>query len=197
MKFEAIVFDFDGTIGNSGISREVLTDWCEQLELDCGYHEIIEHVEQLPAEIQKEKTEGLLKLEREHMEKTDMLPGTHEWFAYIKEKGIKSAIFSRNTKRNIEVILKAQNIEVDLIMGRECSIPKPHPEGLEIIVEKLKLDKEKILMVGDSLISDVQVGQTVGVKTALVNFEGGSMIEGITPDYRWENLKEGYRELCT
>jgi HAD superfamily hydrolase (TIGR01549 family) len=196
MKFDAIVFDFDGTLGDSGISRDVLVSWCEQLSLDCEYFEIIEYLHTLPSEIQAEKTRGLLRLEEQQMAQTELYPGAVEWFSYLRNHNIKCAIYSRNTKKNIEAVLNAKQLSVDMIMGRDCSIPKPHPQGLEIIVEKMNLDKDRTLMVGDSLISDVQVGKLVGVKTALVNFEGGHNDEKIKPDYVWKNLEEGYKELC-
>lgn len=196
MKYEAIVFDFDGTLGDSGISREVLVSWCEQLDLKCEYFEIIEYLETLPEEIRLDKSQGLLKLEQDLMAKTSLYPYALEWFSYLKENNIKCAIYSRNTKVNIETVLNANNIKIDMIMGRDCSIPKPHPQGLEMIVEKLNLDKSKTLMVGDSLVSDVHVGQIVGVETALVNYEGGRKDENIIPDYIWKDLKEGYHQLC-
>ena len=55
---------------------------------------------------------------------------------------------------------------IDFIVGAEnVKIEKPNPEGLLWVMDHLKLKKEEILYVGDSLV-DAQTAQNAGVDFA-------------------------------
>lgn len=45
---------------------------------------------------------------------------------------------------------------------------KPHPYIMELALKRLGLDKEKVVVVGDRIETDIMGGQVIGCKTALV-----------------------------
>ena len=51
-------------------------------------------------------------------------------------------------------------------------------------------DKEKTIIIGDSLSSDIQGGINAGIKTVWFNPERERNNSGITPDYEVHTLKE-------
>lgn len=52
---------------------------------------------------------------------------------------------------------------IDIIVGAEdVKIEKPNPEGLRCIIERLNLEKDNVLYVGDNLV-DAQTAQNAGV----------------------------------
>lgn len=72
-----------------------------------------------------------------------------------------------------EDILKAlQRVNLDkyfkdIFCYREIGHSKPSKEYFEAIIENLNVDKDNILMVGDSLESDIQGAQNYGIKAIL------------------------------
>ena len=60
---------------------------------------------------------------------------------------------------------------------------------------KLRSYKEKILIVGDSLTSDIKGGNCVGIKTCWYNPAGKPLEEGYQVDYTIQDLHEIYEVL--
>ncbi|MBO6141410.1 MAG: HAD-IA family hydrolase [Ruminococcus sp.] len=83
----------------------------------------------------------------------------------------KVAIVSSKMRFRIIETFECQtsNIPVDLIIGLDdASTPKPDPEGLDMAVRKLGVDKSEVLYIGDSYI-DAQTAQNAGVDFAGVS----------------------------
>lgn len=61
----------------------------------------------------------------------------------------------------------------EFIISEEVGYSKPHPEIFEAAMKKAGLtDKSKVLMLGDSLTSDMTGGQTAGIDTCFYNPRG-------------------------
>jgi len=81
----------------------------------------------------------------------------------------KLAIFSRNTHKTISTAIKDMGIKFDMIISiNDVEKPKPDPEGLELILNKTNVKKEKALFIGDSDIDRI-AGERAGIKTLMVN----------------------------
>ena len=66
-----------------------------------------------------------------------------------------------------------------IVISEEVKASKPNPEIFEIALSNLNYsDKSKILMIGDSLSSDIKGGINFGVDTCWTNFKN---IENLTP----------------
>ena len=83
----------------------------------------------------------------------------------LRNHGYKLAIFSSKLRYRIEAILKRENLlsSFDVLVGWEdVSNPKPDPEGLLKICQKLRNPLRKSLYVGDTL-TDAETAKRAGI----------------------------------
>lgn len=86
----------------------------------------------------------------------------------LKERH-KIAIVTRNCKKCAEIALNKHVNHCPLVIGREdVQNLKPHPEGLILAINKLKLNPKSTVLVGDSNY-DVEAGHAAGIKVIIVN----------------------------
>lgn len=93
-----------------------------------------------------------------------MEPHLIETLHYLRERGVKRAICtSRSTtmKIIIEKFGLAPYFNM-VVTALDVKNPKPHPEAIEKIVRALHLEKEKTILVGDSL-NDRLAAEAAGV----------------------------------
>lgn len=105
----------------------------------------------------------------------------------LQTAGIKVGIVSTKLKYRIVDTFKdkTSSIPVDEIIGyEEVSSAKPDPEGLNLMVEKLKVDKADVLYIGDSHI-DAQTAVNAGVDFA-----------GVTTGTATKQVFEKYPHVC-
>jgi 2-haloacid dehalogenase len=78
-----------------------------------------------------------------------------------------------------------------IIVSEETGFQKPHHGIFDFAFEKMQLeDKRKVLMVGDSLQSDIQGGINYGIDTCWFNPLGKENGTAITPTYEIRHLLE-------
>lgn len=113
--------------------------------------------------------------------------GIREILAFLKEQGIKIAVFSNKphemTMENIEGIFGKGYF--DCIQGQIPEIPKkPNPAGVFMIMEKLKMKPEECLYFGDTN-TDMKTGKAAGLDTVgvLWGFRGREELEEFHPKY--------------
>lgn len=79
----------------------------------------------------------------------------------------------------------------DIVVSEEVDVAKPDPKIFEHALNNIKhTDKSKVLMVGDSLTSDIQGGINFGIDTCWFNPNKIINKTGITPTYEISNLME-------
>ena len=103
------------------------------------------------------------------VENTQLYDDVKEVLSNLKAKGFKIGIVTTKLRYRIEQILDKFNALdlVDIIIGAEdVKIEKPAPDGLLQVIDRLKLNREDILYVGDSLV-DAKTAEN-----AQVNFAG-------------------------
>jgi len=109
----------------------------------------------------------------------ELVPGVVQ---ELRNNGCKLAIFSSKLRYRIEAILKRENLlsSFDVIVGWEdVSKPKPDPEGLLTICQKLNTSVEKSLYIGDT-VTDAVTARRAGISFIAV-------LSGVTPQ---ENFSE-------
>ncbi|MBD0382276.1 HAD-IIA family hydrolase [Paenibacillus sedimenti] len=88
----------------------------------------------------------------------------------------------------IGAITSATGQEVELVIG------KPSAIMAEAALSKLSLPPEQVLMIGDSVESDIRLGKRAGMKTALVLTGAWTREEAeaspVEPDWIWDSLAE-------
>jgi len=79
----------------------------------------------------------------------------------------------------------------NIVISEEVQVSKPDPKIFELTLNNMKYtDKSKILMVGDSLTSDIQGGINFGIDTCWFNPDKITNKTGMKPNYEISNLME-------
>ena len=85
-----------------------------------------------------------------------------QYFEALKENGIKAAFVSNNNSERTEIF----NAELQLFCIPDAG--KPSPSGILLCIEHFGIEKEKIILVGDQIFTDVMAGNLAGIRTVLV-----------------------------
>ena len=105
----------------------------------------------------------------------------------ILSNGLKEVQNNRLGKSTI-----AKFFEV-IIISEEVGLAKPDPAIFQLLFDRTNsLDKSKVLMVGDSLSSDIQGGINFGIDTCWFNAEGTINRSKIKPTYEINRLTDLY-----
>lgn len=76
------------------------------------------------------------------------------------------------------------------IFAQDIGIEKPDPRTFQIAARRAGCDLDQLLHVGDSLETDVEGAQAVGVRAVWLNRDGKRNESGIIPDYEIALLTE-------
>ena len=127
-------------------------------------------------------------LSREHA----FLPGAQEALEELKKKyrlflasnGTATVQHSRLTDANLYRFFE------QVFISQEVGYNKPAREFFEACFDRIPgFDRERAVMVGDSLTSDILGGINAGIPTVWVNGEG-KQADGIRPDYEIQTLSQ-------
>ena len=105
-----------------------------------------------------------------HSAMAGLHPGMDELLRFLKERGVKLALFTGKGKRTTEITLEALHLTqyFDLIVsGTDVVNHKPDPEGIRKVLHTFALKPEEVLMVGDSL-GDITASRAAGVPMVAV-----------------------------
>ena len=112
----------------------------------------------------------------------------------IKEQGIKIAILSNKVEENTLVIVNHLFPKdlFDCIVGQRKNVPlKPDPTSLKGLIEKLNVDKDEVLYVGDS-DTDMKTADNLKVKKIAVTYgyRDYMVLKEYHPDYVINDFEE-------
>ena len=74
---------------------------------------------------------------------------------------------TRNCRASVEVINQRIGRDLGVIVAREDAEPKPAPDGVLLAIEKLGVNNENTLMVGDFRF-DIEAGKAAGCRTVFL-----------------------------
>jgi len=77
-----------------------------------------------------------------------------------------------------------------ILISGDVGIGKPDGRLFEMILIRLKASAKTSLMIGNSLTSDVQGAQSIGMQTVWINRSGKSRDDSIVPDWEISSLDE-------
>ena len=104
---------------------------------------------------------------------------------YIVSNGAKNVQTLRMQKSGFDKIV--EDAFISDIIGAE----KPSIEFFNYVFDKIKItDKEEVLIVGDSLTSDIKGGNNAGIKTCWYNPKKKGIPGGYLVDYNIQKLKD-------
>ncbi len=96
-----------------------------------------------------------------------------------------------NLQINQRALMKFHDIKVNrVITSEDAKSYKPRPEIFKLALEKLGLKVEDVLLVGDSITSDIIGSQKFGMKAAWINRKNREIPKEINPDIICSNLIE-------
>ena len=133
----------------------------------------VEEIQKIVDEIDK----TVIQIEYEAAIKAEMIQGIDKVLEFARDNNLKQAIFTYNTSENAEISLEKVNLLCffEIIVGRDnIDNPKPHPDHLLFICNKLSVDPQEVLVIGDTG-RDVEAAlnvnaHSVGINTKISNY---------------------------
>ncbi|MCF8142884.1 MAG: HAD-IA family hydrolase [Deltaproteobacteria bacterium] len=192
MAIKGVLFDFDGTLTVPG----ALNFPAIKRLLGCPVdHPILEFIALQPPECRP----GLMKIleEQEDLAAELSLPnrGAERCLQSLIRKQMPMGILTRSRLKPIRMSLERfRGITIDhfeVVITREMSLPKPHPDGVIKAAERMGLSPGELVVVGDFSF-DVISGKRAGAVTVLLTNGGVSVMASNDPepDYIIDHLEE-------
>ena len=191
MRYKAVLFDFDYTLGDATASiYEGYCHGCEKMGypkpdleavrrtvgyiLEDGFTMITGETD----EAKRKEFRGWFQqqVEGRQAELTKLFPGAEELLHTLHSRGIKVGIVTSKRVTTLRDILRRYELLelMDFTIGGEMvKSPKPDPEGLNRAIEAVGTDRREVLYCGDTTI-DAATAKNAGVDFAAV-------LNGTTP----------------
>ena len=184
MKYQLIVFDWDGTILDSPAAiAECIQGACGDLGLEVPDRERASHViglgmqelmrmiaPALAAERYGEFTDAYRKHFRAREPAMQLYPGMAELIQGLSSR-LALGIATAKSRRGLERALDATGLRPHFRASRTAdeTNPKPHPAMLLEILEELSISPENALMIGDTS-HDMQMARAAGVDALAMTY---------------------------
>ncbi|MDN4493137.1 pyrophosphatase PpaX [Ureibacillus aquaedulcis] len=205
MSMKALLFDFDGTLLNT--NDLIIQTFMYVLEerfpgqyspkdcMDFIGPSLIETFEQ----ITPDEVEVMIEKYRQwNQENHDALvteyDGVVDTLEKLKMQGIRLAIVSTKRRDTIAKGLELMGAShlFEFVVGLDdVKKVKPDPEPVLLAIEKLGVEKEEVMMIGDNY-HDIEAGKNAGVKTAGVawSIKGEEFLRTFNPDYILQHMSD-------
>lgn len=195
MKYPLIIFDFDGTLGDT--RRNIVTT----MQLTIAELQLPERSEQqcastigLPltgcfealfSDLKAEQLQRCADTYRRIFDEKlkdivpQAFPGVAETLASLREQGITLTIASSRSHASLVVLSRDMGISGDIALmvgADDVENAKPHPEPVLKTLEATHFWAEETLVVGDMAV-DILMGANAGAKTCGVTWGNGSREE--------------------
>ena len=169
MKYRAVLFDFDYTLGDS--TKPIVESYTagltamgwpvpdrEAVRRTVGYT-LEDGYTMLTGDTDEEHRREFFRRFKAHaaaimVTDTDLCPGAAELLEWLREAGVPAGIVSTKGGDVLNEIFQRQGLRDRLALivgGQDVTKVKPDPEGLDFAVERLKEDKSVILFCGDTV----------------------------------------------
>lgn len=195
MKFETIIFDFDGTIADTLDAMIILFN---QVSTKYNLPQIDESnrkkmrelsAKELINELKISKikfirlTKELLPKLKNNLDQINLIIGMEEVLRSLKDNNFKIGVVSSNSKENIELFLNQHQIKgVDFVYSEKGLFGKD--KVLKNVIKKHHLDASKVIYVGDEA-RDVEAAHKAGLPIIAVSwgFNSKTRLVKAKPDY--------------
>jgi phosphoglycolate phosphatase len=208
--FQAILFDFDGTLASLHIDftrlRRKLTALAEPFlgeEPEPSELPVLEWLDELAAEIrefdlplgQEFHCRGRLVIQATELDaarEAKLFPFTRPMLSELRAGGIKTGIITRNSTAAVKVVFPDVTACCDCFMAREdAPRVKPDPAHALAVLDRLGVRPERALLVGDHPL-DIQAARQAGLAAAAVvsGHAQRAALAATGPDYLTEDCLE-------
>lgn len=211
MAINTILFDFDGTVANT--NSLVINSWQHTYKRLTGKSADEKAIkatfgEPLPVSMEKAfpdtPAEEAIAIYRAHQKDIyqaliEPFPGMTELIKNLKKQGLKVAVVTSRMRGSTMVGLEKFGVVeyIDCIVTCEDTDKhKPDPEPVLIALERLGINAEQALMVGDSMF-DIKCAHNAGVKAVLVSWAEAVTEEDLQGEDRPEYFIDEAQDLLT
>jgi len=165
---EAVIFDVDGTLVDSvDMHAETWERAFARFGKNIGFHALRSQIgkggDQLMPEFldeaelkafgeDLEKTRGDI-FQEEYLHRVRGFPGAADLLSEIRKRGCRIALASSAKADELEIYKKAAGVEglTDVeTSSDDAEKSKPHPDIFEAALKKLKLEPDKVVVIGDT-----------------------------------------------
>ena len=127
-------------------------------------------------------------------EEAHLLPGAMEFCRTLKDMGLTLAIATNGmpvAQRGRYTRTGMDQVIPHLFISMELGVQKPMPAYFDKVCEALNItDRSRVVMVGDSLTSDILGGNNAGIDTIWYNPKGAPLTGAANPTYTVGNYQE-------
>ena len=184
-RYKAVIFDWDGTVMDSTASIvSAIQAACIDLDLPVPSVEdaswviglsLDQALQRCAPGLTQERVPFFQERYRHHFFLNDqqlgLFDGILPLLEELRQQEIRLGVATGKTRRGLDRVLQAQQLTAhfDYTRCADESQGKPHPAMLFDIMERLDLQPEQVLMVGDTT-HDVQMAASAGVDSMAVTY---------------------------
>ena len=109
--------------------------------------------------------------ERMGAERAFVIPGVLDFLAWLNERGIRQAVWTRNGRNATQATLSRLNLQFERVVTREDGPAKPDPSAIWAICDAWQFDRREVILIGD-YIFDLEAARRAGIRGIL--YTGGA-----------------------
>ncbi len=210
---KAIIFDVDGTLLDS--KENHIQAW-KKAFTELGYDVPLIAIQGQFGRRKKETIEKfipqkkwlsdgkkIIELKRKHFwqnfNSVKVFPETYNLINFLKRENIKIAIATSAKRDELDLYFQKLKIKdkVDFtITADDIKKSKPDPQTVQIVLNKLNLNPEETLLVGDS-IHDIEAGKRAGVKTVgvLTGYTTKEQLNKSNADFVYSDIETFFKDI--
>ncbi len=161
MNRSAVIFDLDGTLTKPCLDFDLI-------RAEIGVTgPILEAMQEMDETRRDRARRILLRHEREAAARAELQDGAVEVLTTLRARRFPVAIYTRNAKATVDLILDKFDLIVDAVRTREDGAIKPSAQPVLSICREVGAVPADSWMVGDFLF-DIQSGLAAGTRTVLM-----------------------------
>jgi HAD superfamily hydrolase (TIGR01509 family) len=152
----------DGTV------VDVPYDWKRiKQELQTRGEPILSYFQSLREPEKSLKWAILEKFEEEATTRATLKEGMDTFLTFLKKKGLKTALVTNNSRKNLEFLLNKFQLKFDFLLSREAGLWKPSGAPFLHVLQNFGIRNKECCVIGDSHF-DVKAAGEAGIKKIFV-----------------------------
>lgn len=201
-KYQAIIYDIDGTLINTIDMNmyPLIRIIEEELNVSYSFAEVLKFyplpglkvLEILGIKDKNMVYERWVRYVNEYPQKASSYPGIKEMLTYFANKGIKQAAVSAKTKKQYAIDMLANDLDKYLqvkILAEDVNKAKPDPEPLLKCLAALQVSNDEVIYIGDAY-SDYLAASRAKIDFAHARWAKIPLAAKINPAYIFDDPKD-------
>lgn len=127
-----------------------------------------------------------------HSQRGDLIDGVFDTLSVLKHRILIAATNGTDFPRKDKLLNSPIAVFFNGFYSSESlGVSKPHPAFFESIISKYDVSKKDVLVVGDSISTDILCAQNIGVTSCWFNWKNkGNSRDDVIPNYVINSFKE-------